>query len=155
MKVTTIAVIVFILIAVGGGILLYRNNQNVIENSGRLSQKIDINTNNNQPTKIIPTANLISNGKIDESKNEISLTLQQPNDGQVTKNSNIIVKGITSALAEVAVNDKEVKADSNGNFSTTIQLDSGDNVIDILVTNDQGLASEKEIVVTYDDGSMY
>lgn len=86
---------------------------------------------------------------IDESKNTLDFSLNQPTDGQIFTVSQITVSGKTDANAEVSVNDKDIKADSQGEFSTVVNLDEGDNIISILANDEYGNMAEKEIVVSY------
>lgn len=58
-----------------------------------------------------------------------------------------LVKGKTSSNAEVFVNEKELKADSNGKFSTTVALEEGENYILVSANDEQGNYAEKEVMV--------
>lgn len=81
--------------------------------------------------------------------NQIKLNVSYPTNGTVVNTSSITVKGQTVPSGSVFVNDKELKADSQGNFSTTITLDEGENTISIAANDDQGNSSEVEMNVTY------
>lgn len=79
----------------------------------------------------------------------IRLTVIAPTDQSVSSVSTVSVQGNTVPNAEVSVNDKEVKADSAGNFSVSITLDEGENTIMVVANDADGKAVEKDIVVTY------
>ena len=80
---------------------------------------------------------------------QISLTVTSPTDGQEVSAATITVKGQTVANADVAVNDKDLKADASGNFQTTLTLDEGDNDIFITASDQTGNFSDWEGTVTY------
>jgi hypothetical protein len=48
------------------------------------------------------------------------------------------------------VNDKELVADGNGDFSQGITLEEGDNPIIVVANDANGTVGEKEITVTYE-----
>lgn len=77
------------------------------------------------------------------------LRVDSPADQSTVSNAKLTVKGKTVAGAEVFVNEKETVADSQGNFSLTLQLEEGENSIFITVTDEAGNLAEKEIIVTY------
>lgn len=81
--------------------------------------------------------------------NQISLLITQPTNGQVLSAATVNVAGKTVANAEVSVNDKDVKADPTGNFSTAVNLDEGDNPIMVTAFDVDGNTSEQELTVTY------
>ena len=80
----------------------------------------------------------------------LKLQITSPSDKSVVTSPYITLRGKTVAQAEVFVNDKEIIADQDGNFSVALTLDEGENPI-IAVANDQeGNAGETEITVTYE-----
>lgn len=79
----------------------------------------------------------------------LSLTLTSPANRTTVSTSTITVSGKTSANAEVFINDKTVKADSSGNFSTSLTLDEGENIIAVSANDANGNFVEKEITITY------
>lgn len=83
-----------------------------------------------------------------EISQRLTLEVYQPKDKATVNSSTITVAGKTSALADVFVNEKELKADSNGNFSTNLNLDEGENIITVIVSDEQGNYAEKELTVT-------
>jgi len=82
-------------------------------------------------------------------KQEIPLSIISPTNGSVVTYSSLIVKGNTAPKAEVFVNDKETVADTQGNFSVTLTLDDGENIIVVTANDSQGNSSEKELIITY------
>ncbi len=82
-------------------------------------------------------------------QNQIALTVSSPTKGQQVSLASLVVKGKTAPNADVAVNDKDIKADASGNFQTTITLDEGDNEIFITASDANGNYSEWSATVTY------
>ncbi len=80
----------------------------------------------------------------------ISLSVEYPANGSTVHVASIVIRGKTAANASVFVNENELKADRNGNFFTTIQLEEGDNSFIIVANDDQGNHIEQEIMVTYE-----
>jgi hypothetical protein len=80
---------------------------------------------------------------------QIPLTIVSPTNGSSVTNAVITVQGKSSVNAEVFVNDKETVADAQGNFSTVLTLDEGDNTILIVANNADGSYSEQQITITY------
>lgn len=149
-------VILLILLVIGGGIYLLSNKQNqILPSSPTESITPTKTTSVTDKTSQNTGVNTATTGKADESKNQISLTVTQPTDGQTTSSSSITVKGATTPNADVSVNDVDLKADTQGNFSTTVTLDEGDNVITVVVVDQYGQTSEKDLNVTYNSGQQY
>lgn len=82
----------------------------------------------------------------------LPLQIREPLPGATMSESRLVVKGKTSARADVFLNDQEAKADANGNFSIAVTLDEGDNTLVIVVTDQEGNFAEREITVTYTPG---
>jgi len=76
------------------------------------------------------------------------LSVEQPVNNSVINESQTVVKGKTSPDASVFVNDQELKADSLGKFSTTINLEEGENYILISANDEEGNYAEQEIIVS-------
>jgi cytoskeletal protein RodZ len=79
---------------------------------------------------------------------KVFLNITAPLDKSVVKSASLLVKGQTVANAEVFVNDKETKADKNGNFSLYVTLDEGENTLTVIMNDSLGNYIEKEITVT-------
>ncbi len=81
---------------------------------------------------------------------EIPLEIYEPQEG-VAISSSLTIKGKTKPNASVFVNDKELRANKEGLFSTRLSLDEGENTIVILAHDADGKYAEKEITVTLDE----
>lgn len=79
----------------------------------------------------------------------LSLTLSAPTDGSTTKSASVTVRGKTLPGADVFVNENEMKADAQGNFSSTITLDEGENVIYVTANDVNGNYAEQGLSITY------
>lgn len=62
----------------------------------------------------------------------------------------IEVSGMASAGAVVTVNDNIIIVGADGQFKTTIALDEGPNLIEIIASNDSGSETSVELTVTYE-----
>ncbi len=78
---------------------------------------------------------------------EMFLEIYQPQNGATVNNSSLTVEGKTTAFASVFINEKELRADVAGRFSTVITLDEGENTIIIVANDEEGNYEEKEIKV--------
>lgn len=101
-----------------------------------------------QSVTTVPTSTSTT-PKIIKSESAIPLTVTFPTDGLEVTTPAISVSGRTSKGADVAVNEKDVKADTDGNFLVTINLEEGENFISVIASDELGNVSEKEITVTY------
>ncbi len=79
-------------------------------------------------------------------KGALSLTITSPENNATVTASSVAVSGKTAPLADVIVNDSELKADGNGVFTQTVMLDEGENRIFVTAYID-GEVSETELVV--------
>lgn len=79
---------------------------------------------------------------------KISLVVTSPKDGDTLGSTNVTVKGKTSPNADIFVNDQSGKADVNGNFSISVGLDEGSNVIVVSANDSLGNATEQDLTVT-------
>ncbi len=89
------------------------------------------------------------------SQNQITLTVSSPTNGQEVSTPTIVVTGKTVPNADVVVNETDLKADANGNFSITITLEEGDNYLLITASDPAGNFSEWEGSVTYTPAQEY
>ena len=83
---------------------------------------------------------------------ELTLTINAPEDNAIVSTNKVVVQGSTSPDAVVSVNEEILIADSSGNFSATIVLAEGPNIIEIIASDDAGNISESMILVTYEKG---
>jgi len=79
---------------------------------------------------------------------EVFLNIESPKENDVVSSSLLKVTGKTVANAEVFVNDKETKADKNGNFFINVTLEEGENILTIIMNDSLGNYIEKELIVT-------
>lgn len=138
-----IGLLVIIIVFVGG-FLVYYSQKNMQPPSSHL------------PSPPSSVGNQASSAPQDfNTTNQITLTVTQPVNNEVVKSSTITVTGKTMPGAEVAVNDVDIKTTPQGDFSTNITLDEGENTVVIIAHDAQGNAAEKDITVTYDTGNAY
>ncbi len=108
----------------------------------------------NNPNTVISPTNTDNQGVNGETlspqiQQEISLNILFPVNGQVINSDQITVKGTSVPNAEVNINDIQVIADTQGNFSATVKLDEGENTIIIVANDEKGNTAEQEITITY------
>lgn len=76
------------------------------------------------------------------------LTITSPKDGTTQSSKYLTVKGKTAPAADVFVDDKEGKADENGEFSIAVVLDEGENTILVAANDANGKHREQELTIT-------
>lgn len=81
--------------------------------------------------------------------NQITLTITSPKNGTVLSIPTAKITGKTAPNADVSVNDVDLKADAQGNFTSTVSLEEGDNEIIVTATDDTGAVSEASLTLTY------
>lgn len=81
-----------------------------------------------------------------------NLTLQvlSPQDGDTVNTKEIQVRGMTSAEAVVSVNDNILIAGADGTFETSVALEEGPNLIEVIASNEAGNEVTVELAVTYE-----
>lgn len=77
----------------------------------------------------------------------ITLSVTSPKENEELTSLTVTVAGKTAPNADIAVNEKDIKADSSGNFSTTITLESGDDEINVVANDNKGNFAEQSISV--------
>ncbi len=82
-----------------------------------------------------------------DTKEEIILNIASPLDKSTVDTPTIQVKGQTLPGETVFINEKELQSDSSGNFSTSINLDEGENYVIVVVSDKEGNYAEKDLVV--------
>lgn len=127
--------VIFIVLLLGGIIFLGKGNvQPSLENSPATSIDKDV-------TQETPAAPIESG---------MTLTISSPQNGSIVSNPSVTVRGKTKARAEVFINEKDITADANGNFTAEIALDDGENVIVVFANDAEGNTAEQELIVTYE-----
>ncbi len=138
----------FILVAVlllAGGLVWVKSQQGggvLPATSGQSSVSVPIGETPVKPESV----------KSEKGENSISLTVTSPANGSKVNTPQVAVRGRTVPGAEVFVNETQVVADKNGNFSVTVTLDEGENIIVVTASDADGNATDQEITVTYDSG---
>ncbi|QQG44471.1 MAG: hypothetical protein HYW86_00960 [Candidatus Roizmanbacteria bacterium] len=138
-------IFLILLLAVIGIIAFTKNNN---PSSIKLQDKIQ---QQNETPKIEKPASSTQSAE-NIGKDEINLNINSPANNIVTNQPSVAVEGTTIPKAFVFVNEQELRADDLGNFSTTVNLDEGDNFIVVVASDEGGNNSEKELIVTYDPG---
>ena len=79
----------------------------------------------------------------------LTLELTSPQNNEEVSESQIIVSGIVSdSLVSVTVNDNEVEVAQDGTFSTTVELDYGENTIVVNATAEGEEAVTRTVTIT-------
>jgi hypothetical protein len=111
-----------------------------------------------QSTKIInpPKTNLSFHATTPTPKPKqqtIFLNLNQPNDESVTDNKTVTVSGKTIPQATIAIitaSDQQiVQPSSQGNFSSTVTIDDGENIIEVKAISPNGESKTIQKTITY------
>ena len=77
------------------------------------------------------------------------LLITDPEDQSVVSDSNIPLSGQTAPGAVVSVNGEGVEVGEQGGFSTTVALEQGPNIIDVVATNPDGRVLSAVIAVIF------
>lgn len=128
---------IIVLLALGIGLLVFTTNRNAPVITQQTGETPVSPTVTPEPTKPVTLVN------------QIFLEVTSPLDKSVVATASVVLKGKTVPKAEVSVNDQTLTVDNQGNFSTTINLEEGDNYILVSANDENGQYSEKEILVTY------
>ncbi len=107
-----------------------------------------------QTTQTVPTTTSSQAGSAAEPASslvhEIPLEVSFPLDGSTVATSPLLMKGKTLPNSAVFVNENEFKTDAQGNFSSAVELDEGENTIFVVANDDKGNYSEKDIDVVFE-----
>lgn len=110
---------------------------------------------NSSQEQITPTAAVTRlTAQVQGQVKTVPLTISEPLNNITTSNPTVSVKGTTVGNADVSVNEKDIKADAQGNFSATITLDEGENIIAVLAADQVGNFVEQDLIVTFDSGTQ-
>ncbi|KKR31097.1 MAG: hypothetical protein UT63_C0083G0007 [Candidatus Gottesmanbacteria bacterium GW2011_GWC2_39_8] len=118
-----------------------------LKKSGEISYKPDPSEQNSVNVPDVQNQNPTISS--DNVVNTLSLEITSPNDRSTVNSSKITIEGKTSPNADISVNEVDTKADSNGLFKATINLDEGENAVVVYATDEQGNFAEKEIIILY------
>jgi len=140
---TTGIILVLVVVLLGIGFIVIRGKKNGIaspqtQNTGTETTQAALQANATPTSAPEPL--------------QIALTVDSPANNSTVTTSSVTVSGRTTPNADVFVNDTELKANAAGDFSTSVQLDEGDNTLVVGANDSNGNYSEKEITVTYNTG---
>lgn len=109
-----------------------------------------------QATKTVPnttTKTISFASPTPASPPSISLTLDRPKDEEVVNSKVLIVSGKTQSNAVVVVitdsSDDVITPSAKGDFSTTVNLDDGQNILEIIAIAPNGESVTSKKTVTY------
>ena len=91
------------------------------------------------------------------SSPSISLALDQPGDEEVVSSKVLIVSGKTQSNAIVVVitdsSQDVITPSGNGNFSTTVNLDNGQNILEVtsIAPNGESVTSKKTVTYSQEE----
>jgi len=89
----------------------------------------------------------------EKMKEDIFLTVSEPDSEAVSSQEKIILKGKTNPLATIVIiwekGENILVANEDGQFETEINLSPGPNEIEISAYNENGLVTKKILTVTY------
>lgn len=108
-----------------------------------LNSKNEEATNSNKET-IEPTGLL---QKAVNGPEKIFLQVDEPENNITVNNPIINISGKTISNAFIFINEQELKADMNGDFTSATILEEGENYILIVASDDLGNSIEKDILV--------
>lgn len=137
--------LILLISVIGLGYWLYHSYQNI----GSKTSTNSINDQLNQTETTVSTNKAVDDDSQSQTiSDNFSLIITNPVDGTIVNLSSLTITGRTAPFASVYINDGQLTADSNGNFSTKITLDEGENIVYVLAHDNIGDAAEKEITVT-------
>ena len=77
------------------------------------------------------------------------LLVTEPENESIVSASSLPISGRTGPNAILSINGRSVLVDRFGYFSSTVQLDEGPNIIDVVATNDDGRTLSTVLAVIY------
>lgn len=81
--------------------------------------------------------------------NPVSLQVTSPQDGAVVNAAQVTVSGLSAPGNVVTVNDDILLVGADGQFQTTVSLDEGPNLIEVIASDDAGNEIPVDLTVTY------
>lgn len=124
-----------------------RSNMATLLNNGNTETESKINTEFFE-SKSVPTPKPTETLTKTATQISLFLTLSSPSDNQTVSDTSILIKGTTAPQTPVMINEFELTADAQGNFSKSMSLDEGENYISVVAYNSEGQVAEKELVIT-------
>jgi hypothetical protein len=145
-KLTIIIIFIILIIAAGVGLVAYSR---MVKKGGAVP------SNSSTTTNQVPNAGFPGISSVGMTPSpiptvaQIPLSITSPTNNSSVTTSILIIKGVTSPKADVFVNDSEVTADTQGNFTVQVTLDEGENTLVVTSNDESGNYSEKDLTVTY------
>lgn len=109
-----------------------------------------------QSTKIVPnstTKTISFASPSPTTSSSITLVLDRPKDEDVVNSKVLVVSGKTASNAVVVVitdsSEDVITPSANGNFSTTVNLDDGQNILEVIAIAPNGESVTVKKTVTY------
>jgi hypothetical protein len=100
------------------------------------------------PTQAGPAATASGNQPA-QNPGPLTLTVNSPQDGATVTAPEVVVTGTSSPGAVVTVNDDIIIVGDDGKFQSTVQLEEGPNLIEIVASNDVGDEKSIELGIDY------
>lgn len=110
-------------------------------------------TDNITPTISISPENITPTIDVNQNKSNSSLTITSPENNAVVATSKLAITGSTQPNSTIIIttltNSYTTTSDSSGSFSTTIDLDSGANQINLTSIDSDDNQTESQLLITY------
>ena len=94
-----------------------------------------------------PINTLKTTSDTSSSSKSLDLVINEPISGTEVQKSSITIKGQVNPNAYVIVNETDVTLRGNGEFVQQVTLDEGENYISIVAYDDEGNATERELLI--------
>ncbi len=101
------------------------------------------------PTKAAAGATQSAAAAKPASAGPVALQVITPQDGAVVSSPQVQVSGTASPGAVVTVNDAIILVGADGTFSSTVTLDVGPNLVEVIASSDSGDTKTVDLTVTY------
>ncbi len=103
-----------------------------------------------RPTMAAAPATIVSPGSQPSGGGPVSLQVTTPQDSAVVNTPQVQVSGAASPGAVVSVNDTVLIAGADGSFSTTVSLQPGPNLVEVIASSTSGDTKTVDLTVTYE-----
>lgn len=90
-----------------------------------------------------------SDGNVTDGDAPLTLTVLSPQDGETVSTPQVVVRGASTPGAVVTVNDDILIVGDDGQFQSTVLLEEGSNLIEIVASNDVGDEQSLELGIAY------
>lgn len=145
-KIQSLVIGIIVIAALGWALSSHFNKKTSQSFSGLYNKTDPYNSSNKETTTVIsPT----SNTDLGNTNKSFFLTIMDPQDNTIVTSPTISIKGKTLPDAEVFVNDKQLIADKQGDFTVSVELGAGNNEIMIFANDSEGNMADKTLNITY------